>query len=82
MDSVISLDAVYTGNLMRFANHSHTELANCYIRLRFAQGMQRVCLFSGKNIEAGEELFFDYCFKKEFEWLNAYNEKYSSVISN
>ena len=67
---------------MRFANHSTEHLANCRIKLIFSQGMPRVCLFSKRNIEIGEELFFDYCFIKEFEWLKNYDEKYTSVIND
>ena len=46
----------------------------------FAQGMPRVCLFSNKNIEVGEELTFDYCFAKEFAWLKEYDQKYKSRV--
>ena len=73
VDQATTLDAVYAGNLMRFANHSTEALANCSIRLVFAQAMPRVCLYSKRNIDIGEELFFDYGFVKEFEWLKEYN---------
>ena len=42
--------------------------------------MTRVCLFSKRPIEEGEELFFDYGFVKEFEWLKEYDKKYSDYI--
>ena len=77
VDKQITLDAIYSGNLMRFANHSCQALSNCKIKIIFAQGMPRVCLFSSRVIEPGEELFFDYCFNLEFDWLDLYNKKFT-----
>ena len=79
-DKVNTIDAIYVGNLMRFANHACDALANCHIKIVFAQGMQRVCLVAKRNIEEGEELYFDYHFSKEFEWLNEYNNRYTNSL--
>jgi len=35
LDDKTALDAVYTGNLMRFANHSSSNLINCMIKILF-----------------------------------------------
>ena len=36
VDNQTSLDAVYVGNLMWYANHAHEEYANCQIKMIFA----------------------------------------------
>ncbi|CDW71140.1 medea [Stylonychia lemnae] len=80
LDKSITLDAVYIGNLMRFVNHSHDKLANCYVKMVFSQGQQRVCLISRRQIETGEELFFDYQFKQDFDWLSDYRQRYTDCL--
>lgn len=54
------IDSRKMGNLSRFVNHSCD--ANCKVEKWEVDGQSRVALFSKRNIQAHEELTFDYDF--------------------
>lgn len=57
------LDAARKGNKARFLNHA--EKSNCVTLYKFCSGNLKVGLFATRNIEAGEELFFNYHYTPE-----------------
>ncbi|KFX96984.1 hypothetical protein O988_05065 [Pseudogymnoascus sp. VKM F-3808] len=57
MDVVI--DAMWFGNATRFINHSEVR-KNCRAKVLLVNSEHRIAFFATKNLNAGEELFFDY----------------------
>ena len=50
IDSETDVDAVNTGNLMRFANHAEDEMANCIVNIIFAKGDYNATLVASRDI--------------------------------
>ena len=72
------IDARTIGNKSRFANHSKRR-ANIGTKLITAKGEQKIGLFAKRDIEKGEELFFDYdvrgLMQDTFDWLDPKKSK-------
>lgn len=66
---------------MRFANHaekcqSGEEMYNCKATITYNGKENTIYLEAIRNINAGEELFFDYHFDIKFDWLKEYRNKF------
>lgn len=51
-------------------------MANCQTIIAFNGYENTTFLLANRDIEAGEELFFDYNYERQLDWINAYNQKY------
>lgn len=71
-----TVDAVNTGNTMRFANHADNFYANCEAKIFYIRGYYQAVLVAKHKIRPNEELFFDYGFKVDLDWLKCYEDKY------
>lgn len=80
LNSQYVVDASKVGNIMRYSNHASGAHVNAVPKvITYVRGDQMVGLYATRRIEIGQEILFDYNFKKDFEWLKAYKEKYASI---
>ena len=70
------VDAFRKGNKIKFANHS--KRPNCEVRIFTIDRQQHIIFFAKRDIEAGEELFFDYHYEQEQK--SAYVKKNGVVV--
>jgi SET domain-containing protein len=57
------VDAFRKGNKIKFANHQ--KRPNCEVKLLTLNRQQHIVFFAKRDVEAGEELFFDYRYDQE-----------------
>mmetsp|Transcript_27157 Transcript_27157/g.27032 ORF Transcript_27157/g.27032 Transcript_27157/m.27032 type:complete len:146 (+) Transcript_27157:1284-1721(+) len=77
LNSKYAVDASKVGNIMRYANHSVGPFINANPKvITYVNGDQKVGLYSTRRIEIGQEILFDYNFKKEFKWIEEYKKKF------
>lgn len=60
------IDATRMGNELRFVNSSDDEHPpNTYIKYLMVNGDHRIGLYALRDLQAGEELLFDYAYSEE-----------------
>ncbi|CAD8193684.1 unnamed protein product [Paramecium octaurelia] len=76
VDDKWQVDGTYYSNCLRYINHAtkKSDLANCQAQILFSEGRWRIAMFTTKNIQIGEELFFDYGDKFLTKWLTDFNK--------
>jgi len=65
VDEYLLCDATKQGNVARFINAMCTP--NCYPKIIFLDGTKRVAVYAKRDIQAGEELTYDYKFDLEYD---------------
>jgi [histone H3]-lysine4 N-trimethyltransferase SETD1 len=65
IDSFIVCDATKQGNVSRFINASCDP--NCYTKIITFDGTKRIVIYAKKDVEAGDELCYDYKFPLEYD---------------
>ena len=65
IDSLNVCDATKQGNVARFINASCDP--NCYTKIITFDGLKRIVIYAKKDIQAGEELCYDYKFPIEYD---------------
>jgi hypothetical protein len=60
LDDFRIVDATFCGNMARFINHCHSP--NCFVDIVSVNGENKVIVSALRDIKAGEELNYDYCF--------------------
>lgn len=66
------VDAFRKGNKIKFANHS--KKPNCEVKIFTITRQQHILFYAKRDIEAGEELFFNYNYEQE--------QKSASMVKN
>ena len=64
IDSLIVCDATKHGNVARFVNASCDP--NCYTKIITIDGTKRIVIYAKKDVNAGEEVTYDYKFPLEY----------------
>ncbi|KAJ1926701.1 histone methyltransferase set1 [Tieghemiomyces parasiticus] len=65
LDNETIIDATTMGNMARFVNHCCQP--NCLARIITVEGRKRIVIYAKADIEAGEEITYDYKFPIEKE---------------
>lgn len=63
LDNDVYIDARRKGSIARYVNHSCEP--NCAVHRWKVRGISRACIFALKEVKAGEELSFDYKWKRK-----------------
>jgi len=64
LDREHTIDATIIGSAIKFANHSNVN-QNCYAKVVSVKGEYRIGIYALRNICKGEELLFDYGYRKD-----------------
>ncbi|KRX07318.1 hypothetical protein PPERSA_06933 [Pseudocohnilembus persalinus] len=75
-DTDMLIDPYPYGNKVRFLNYlNQPDLENCMVKYVFVNGMTRIALFTTKQIQKGQELFFNYGEGYEVEWKKTFDQE-------
>ncbi|CAD8120433.1 unnamed protein product [Paramecium sonneborni] len=84
IDDKWQVDGTYYSNNLRFINHAtnQSETANCQAIILFSEGRWKIGMLATKDIEVGEELYFDYGDKFKTKWLQEFNQISQKYFQN
>ncbi|CAD8185714.1 unnamed protein product [Paramecium octaurelia] len=76
VDDKWQVDGTYYSNYLRFINHAtnSSETANCQAIILFSEGRWKIGMLATREIEVGQELYFDYGDKFKTKWLQEFNK--------
>lgn len=69
----ITLDSILYGNKLRYINHGRDVFLNVDVKTVNINSITYICFFANKNIEAGEELLFNYGNDYQLDWTKVDN---------
>jgi hypothetical protein len=78
LNAAQEVDSTYFGNKVRFINHAAEKTANLYPRIITVNTVHRIALYASRDIDAGQELLFDYGPKFPNDQLGGSKEKKSA----
>jgi hypothetical protein len=77
VDSIVTIDATFYANELRYVNHARNDLANAETVNWRVLGTTKIMVLAKDDILKGQEIFFDYKYPSsvDYLWFKDYNSR-------